>query len=101
MVEHRSLVNLLICQHDFTELLAADVFLQKLSVGFDMSVVEVLRPLVAGAKLVIAKPARRTDAQYLASLIDDSGVGYAALVPSLLKRVVPVLAALLQLESSA
>ena len=89
MVEHRSLANLLIGKHEFTEPLQPGVFLQKLSIGFDMSVAEVLRPLVEGAKLIVARPARQTDPQYLASLIDRFGVGYATFVPSLLKQMLP------------
>ena len=89
MVEHRSLLNYFAREHEFTDPQETDVFLQKLSVGFDFSVTEVLRPLVVGAKLVVAKPARQIDPQYLASLIDRFGVTYATFVPSLLKQMIP------------
>lgn len=89
MVEHRALYNYFLCNHQFTDSTSRDIFLQKMSIGFDMSLGEVLQPLVAGARLVIAKPGGQHDASYLADLIHRYKVTRTGFVPSLLRTLLP------------
>src|SRR3569832_64381 len=61
-----------------------DVVLQKTPLSFDVSVWELFWPLLAGARLVVAKPGGHQDASYLAQLIASEGVTTAHFVPSML-----------------
>ena len=45
---------------------ATDRFLQKASISFDPSIEEILTPLVAGARIIAAKPRGEHDVEYLA-----------------------------------
>jgi acyl-coenzyme A synthetase/AMP-(fatty) acid ligase len=60
----------------------ADVQLQKTPFGFDASVWEFFAPLLAGARLVMARPGGHLDAAYLAETILLHGVSILQLVPS-------------------
>src|SRR4028119_1240207 len=56
VVEHRSVVNVLLWMQGLWELRPGDAVLQKTPYGFDASLRELLSPLVAGARLVLARP---------------------------------------------
>jgi non-ribosomal peptide synthetase component F len=71
MNEHRGVVNRLRWTQDYFRLTSEDVVLQKTTFCFDVSVWELLWPLVAGAKLVFAKPEGHRDNDYLKSIIED------------------------------
>lgn len=85
MNEHRGLVNRLNWTQSFFNLGQDDVVLQKTTFCFDVSVWELLWPLIVGAKLVLAKPGGQKDSQYLEELIDKQGVTTIHFVPSMLE----------------
>ncbi|HEX4959260.1 MAG TPA: amino acid adenylation domain-containing protein [Thermoanaerobaculia bacterium] len=61
-----------------------DVFLQKASFGFDVSVWESFAPLLAGARLVLAEPGRQGEGAYLARAIREHGITLIDFAPSML-----------------
>jgi non-ribosomal peptide synthetase component F len=69
MNEHRALINRLWWAQKTFALSQADRVLQKTPVGFDVSVWEILHPLLAGATLVMARPQGHRDPEYLADVI--------------------------------
>jgi non-ribosomal peptide synthetase component F len=89
MVEHHALVNYFLREHEFTDSTSRDIFLQKMSIGFDMSLGEVLQPLVAGARLIIAKSGGEQDVAFLADLILGFKVTRTGFVPSLMRAMLP------------
>jgi amino acid adenylation domain-containing protein len=85
MNEHRGIVNRLLWiqgQHALTE---ADTIIQKTPFSFDISVWEFFWPLLAGARLVVAKPGGHRDAAYLVDLIVKERVTVLHFVPSMLQ----------------
>jgi acyl-coenzyme A synthetase/AMP-(fatty) acid ligase/acyl carrier protein len=62
----------------------ADTVLQKTPASFDVSVWEFFWPLLAGARLVLARPGGHKDPAYLAGLIEAEGVTVCHFVPSML-----------------
>jgi amino acid adenylation domain-containing protein/non-ribosomal peptide synthase protein (TIGR01720 family) len=85
MVEHRALVNQLIWMQREFPLEQTDRVPQKYSLSFDVAVLEIFGPLLAGARLVLMRPARHLDSSYLADLIVREGITALDLVPSLLR----------------
>ncbi|WP_344663979.1 amino acid adenylation domain-containing protein [Catenulispora yoronensis] len=81
---HRGIVNRLNWMQRRYRLTPDDVVLQKTPAGFDVSVWEFFWPLLAGARLVLAKPGGHKDAAYLRDLIQSAGVTTAHFVPSML-----------------
>ncbi len=65
-----------------------DVFLQKTTISFDVSVWEFFLPLITGARLVIARPGGHRDPDYLAGLIREQGVTMIHFVPSMLQMFI-------------
>jgi amino acid adenylation domain-containing protein len=82
---HEALTNRLLWMQDTYRLTAADRVLHKTSIGFDVSVWELLWPLMTGAAVVLAAPGRQGDAPYLAALIASAGVTHVHFVPSMLQ----------------
>ena len=72
---------------------ASDVFVQKTPATFDVSVWELLLPLVIGSPLVIAAPGRHGDADYLAALVRAEQITVMHFVPSMLSAFTDVLGA--------
>ncbi len=88
MVAHRQIVNrLLWMQHRFP-LSASDAVLQKTPFSFDASVWEFFVTLLAGARLVMARPGGHRDVSYLLREVAEQGVTVLQVVPSLLRAVV-------------
>jgi amino acid adenylation domain-containing protein len=85
MNEHRGVVNRLLWMQQAYGLGEQDVVLQKTPFGFDVSVWEFFWPLIAGAKLVMARPHGHKDPGYLAELIERAGVTTLHFVPSMLQ----------------
>jgi amino acid adenylation domain-containing protein len=85
MLEHRGVVNRLLWMQAAFQLTASDVCLQKTPFGFDISVWELLWPIQAGARLVVARPGGHRDASYISWLIADQGITIAHFVPSMLR----------------
>ncbi|MEW5931095.1 MAG: amino acid adenylation domain-containing protein [Gemmatimonadota bacterium] len=85
MNAHRGIVNRLLWMQRQYGLTADDVVLQKTPFSFDVSVWEFFWPLLAGARLVLAKPEGHRDPQYLSELIEREGVTTLHFVPSMLQ----------------
>jgi amino acid adenylation domain-containing protein/non-ribosomal peptide synthase protein (TIGR01720 family) len=85
MNAHRGVVNRLLWMQRQYGLAADDVVLQKTPFSFDVSVWEFFWPLIAGARLVVAKPEGHRDPAYLSELIEREGVTTLHFVPSMLQ----------------
>ncbi|HSS48303.1 MAG TPA: amino acid adenylation domain-containing protein, partial [Thermoanaerobaculia bacterium] len=84
MLPHRGLVNRLLWAQETYRLTAADTLLFKASFSFDFSIWEVFAPLLAGARLVVARADGHRDAAALAETIARRGVTVVHFVPTLL-----------------
>ncbi|MBM3854057.1 MAG: amino acid adenylation domain-containing protein, partial [Verrucomicrobia bacterium] len=85
---HRAIVNRLLWMQDAYQLTPADRVVQKTPFSFDVSVWEFFWPLLAGARLVVARPGGHQDAAYLADLFAREAVTTAHFVPSMLQLFV-------------
>jgi amino acid adenylation domain-containing protein/FkbM family methyltransferase len=84
MVSHRAICNrLLWMQHAFP-LSDKDTLLQKTVFTFDASIWELFVPLLAGARLVLARPGGQQDSSYLVEAMLEHEVTVLQLVPSML-----------------
>jgi amino acid adenylation domain-containing protein len=84
MLPHRSVVNYLTWMQRTFPISAADAVLLKAPVSFDASVWELYLPLIAGARLVLARTGASGDAAYLSDVIAQRRVTVIQFVPSLL-----------------
>ncbi|MFC0514086.1 amino acid adenylation domain-containing protein [Mucilaginibacter angelicae] len=84
MNEHGGVVNRLNWTQSYFGLTAADTVLQKNTFSFDVSVWELLWPILTGAKLVFAKPGAQGDSLYLKSVIEGQSITLLHFVPSML-----------------
>jgi len=84
MNEHRGLINRLRWAQDYFKLTDKDAVLQKTTFCFDVSVWELLWPLLVGSKLVFARPEGHKDPEYLKSIIDTCDITLLHFVPSML-----------------
>ena len=85
MNEHRGVVNRLLWMQEEYGLAAGDAVLQKTPFSFDVSVWEFFWPLLAGARLVVARPEGHRDPAYLAELIRREEVTTLHFVPPMLQ----------------
>jgi Non-ribosomal peptide synthetase modules and related proteins len=85
MNTHRGLCNRLLWMQDAYQLIGSDCVLQKTPFSFDVSVWEFFWPLLAGARLVVARPEGHRDSAYLAALIVEQGITTLHFVPSMLQ----------------
>ncbi|HVS00656.1 MAG TPA: amino acid adenylation domain-containing protein, partial [Thermoanaerobaculia bacterium] len=85
MVSHRSICNRLFWMQSAYQLTATDAVLQKTPFSFDVSVWEFFWPLMAGARLVIARPGGHRDGAYLVNVIAREKVTVLHFVPSMLQ----------------
>ncbi|HZD37288.1 MAG TPA: amino acid adenylation domain-containing protein [Actinomycetes bacterium] len=79
-VEHRALVNFLLAMREQLGASQRDTWLALTSLSFDISALELLLPLVVGAKLVLASDPR--DGPALERLIAEHGVTHVQATPS-------------------
>jgi amino acid adenylation domain-containing protein len=84
MLPHRGLVNRLLWAQETYRLTAADAMLLKAASGFDVAIWECFAPLIAGARLVVARPGGHQDTAYLARTIVERRVTVVHFVPSML-----------------
>jgi amino acid adenylation domain-containing protein/non-ribosomal peptide synthase protein (TIGR01720 family) len=84
-VSHESLTNHMQWMQEAFPLSPEDVVLQKTAYSFDASVWEFWAPLMAGAKLVMARPGGQTDPAYLVREIQEQRVTILQVVPSMLE----------------
>jgi amino acid adenylation domain-containing protein len=85
MNQHDGVVNRLRWAQEQFTLDNTDRVLQKTPFGFDVSVWEFFLPLLAGARLVLARPGGHQDPAYLADLIHRGQVTIVHFVPSMLR----------------
>jgi amino acid adenylation domain-containing protein len=82
---HLGIVNRLLWMQDAYRLTSNDRVLQKTPYSFDVSVWEFFWPLIAGARLVIARPGGHRDPRYLAGVISHENITTLHFVPSMLR----------------
>lgn len=82
--QHAGLFNRLVWMKEYLGVTDSDIFLQKTPYTFDVSVWELLLPVICGAKLVFAIPDGHKDPFYLRYLIEDEKVTITHFVPSML-----------------
>ncbi len=85
MIPHGALVNHMLWMQRSFPLTEADPVLQKTPFSFDASVWEFYAPLLAGARLIVARPGGHQDSAYLVKLIAEHQVSTIQFVPSLLQ----------------
>jgi amino acid adenylation domain-containing protein len=85
MISHRAVLNHLRWRRSYFPLSVDDIALHKASVSFDDSVWEIFEPLLAGARLILARPGGQSDPSYLVQLISEQQITTACFVPSLLR----------------
>jgi amino acid adenylation domain-containing protein/non-ribosomal peptide synthase protein (TIGR01720 family) len=84
MNSHGAICNRLLWMQETYGLGAGDRVLQKTPFSFDVSVWELFWPLLAGARLVVARPGGHQDPTYLVRLIRQEGITTLHFVPSML-----------------
>ncbi|WP_139306364.1 amino acid adenylation domain-containing protein, partial [Methylomonas sp. LWB] len=85
---HQALANRLNWMQRRYPLSGQNSVLQKTPYSFDVSVWEFFWPLIAGARLVIAKPGGHKDSDYLAKLIQAQHIDTLHFVPSMLQAFI-------------
>lgn len=86
-VLHRGLSNHTVWARNCLDIRPEDRILQCNSISFDGTLVEFFAPLQGGATLVIARPEKVRDTQYLAALIAEQQVTLLNFVPSALRSL--------------
>ncbi len=84
VVEHRHAINFLYAMIAAWHIGTDSAVLQFAAYTFDVSVMDMFMPLLAGAKVVLAPPSTLHSPPRLAALIRDSGVTFACLPPTVL-----------------
>ncbi|GGX29241.1 AMP-binding protein [Streptomyces lomondensis] len=87
VVEHGGVVNRLLWDQKAFPTRPGGRILHHTSLGFDISVWEILAPLAAGACLVLAPPADLRDPLSLLRLVENESVTAVGLTPSLLRAL--------------
>ncbi|GCF10051.1 non-ribosomal peptide synthetase [Dictyobacter arantiisoli] len=82
---HRGLINHLCWRQTAYHLDGTDRVLHKTPMSFDVSVWELVWPLMVGGSIVIAKPQGHLDGHYLVKLIQEQQVTTLHFVPSMLR----------------
>jgi len=90
MIPHRGIVNRLLWMQEAYALSPGDRVLQKTPFSFDVSLWELFWPLLAGARLVFARPEGHRDPAYLAELIARERITTLHFVPSMLRAFLEV-----------
>ena len=85
MSTHGGLRNRLLWMRAAFGVTAQDVFIQKTPIGFDVSVWELLLPLMSGARLFLCAPGGHRDAAYLLAKMVERGVTVVHFVPAMLR----------------
>ncbi len=83
--EHRGVINRLLWGHEYFKLNEQEIFLQKTTFCFDVSIWELFSPLIAGGKLVFAEPGGHKDVEYLKAIVDKNAITTIHFVPSMLE----------------
>jgi amino acid adenylation domain-containing protein len=84
MNQHDGIYNRLVWMRDYLNVTEVDTILQKTTFCFDVSVWELLLPLMTGAKLIFAIPDGEKDPLYLQQLIEKERINILHFVPTML-----------------
>jgi len=84
VVEHRQALNFLLGMIEIWDIGPADAVLQFASLSFDVSVMDMFVPLLAGGRVVLAPARTLHSPPRLAELMRETGVTFACLTPSVL-----------------
>ncbi|MGE2713078.1 non-ribosomal peptide synthase/polyketide synthase [Mycolicibacterium litorale] len=85
MIRHEAIAERLMWQRDHILIFGpSDAALFKAPLSFDISVNEILLPLVSGGRVVVAAPGGEKDPEYLRTLIHEQRVTFVYLVSSML-----------------
>ena len=87
VVPHSALVNHMLWMRESLPLTREDRVLQKTPAHFDASVWEIWAPLLAGARLVLARPEGHRDPAYLVAAVREHGITVLQVVPTLLRAL--------------
>jgi amino acid adenylation domain-containing protein len=82
VIEHRSVVNFLLSMAEEPGLGPRDALLAVTTLSFDIAVLELLLPLVVGARTVLASRDEATDGDLLQRLLAESGATVMQATPS-------------------
>ncbi len=85
LVPHAGAVNRLLWAQDAYPVTVADRVLHKASFSFDFSVWECFGPLIAGARLVLARPGEQRDPSQLVRTIRQQEITLVHFIPSMLQ----------------
>ena len=85
MNTHRGICNRLLWMQDAYHLKSDDRVMQKTPFSFDVSVWEFFWPLLAGARLVVARPEGHRDSAYLVEFVNAHQITTMHFVPSMLQ----------------
>lgn len=85
MNTHRGICNRLFWMQEAYNITPGDRVIQKTPLSFDVSVWEFFWPLLAGARLIMARPAGHRDPIYLSRLMAEQQVTTLHFVPSMLQ----------------
>ncbi|MFO0760429.1 MAG: amino acid adenylation domain-containing protein [Byssovorax sp.] len=88
VIPHRAIVNHMRWMHATFPLGPDDAVLQKTPISFDASVWEFYAPLMAGGRLVIARPEGHREPRYMVDAVITERVTVLQLVPSMAELVV-------------
>lgn len=86
LTEHRAIANRLCWMQEAFQLEPGDNVMQKTPYTFDVSVWEFFWPLLAGARLVLARPGGHRDPRYIADVIERQRISVIHFVPSMLRE---------------
>jgi len=87
MVAHKAVANYLTWMRDAYGVTPDDAVLQRAPASFDASVWELFLPLIAGARLVLARRGAHGDPAYVADVVERRRISLLQLVPSQLPAV--------------
>ena len=88
MVPRSALVNFLLSMTETPGLIASDVLLAVTTVSFDISILELLLPLMTGARIVLANKEQSYDAGELKRLMESNGVTVMQATPTTWRMLV-------------
>jgi acyl-coenzyme A synthetase/AMP-(fatty) acid ligase/acyl carrier protein len=85
MISHRAICNHLLWRQSAYPLTPGDRFLHKAPFVFDISVWEIFGTLMAGARLIMARPGGQQDFEYIVKLMSTDAVTVAHFSPAALE----------------
>jgi amino acid adenylation domain-containing protein/thioester reductase-like protein len=90
LINHRSVVNLLLAMEQEPGLTMSDRILATTTISFDIAVLELLLPLIVGAEIYMVSRAVASDPIQLSQVITQSGVTVAQGTPSTWRMLLAV-----------